>query len=93
MSGEFLRGNEKVSCTLAGAWDKELSVVMPNGSKRKIWQICPMPKAESRYSLWPVLDADLLYTGQALVDMPAIPAKQRSFKSPAKILLQFLVWR
>ncbi len=43
-----MRGEEKLPCALAGAWDKELSVTMPNGTKRKIWQTYAMPKAESR---------------------------------------------
>lgn len=48
VTGEFLRGQDKLPCSLTGTWDKELSVAMPNGTKRKIWQIRSMPKAESR---------------------------------------------
>lgn len=51
VTGEFLRGQDKLPCSLTGTWDKELSVAMPNGTKRKIWQICSMPKAESRYNM------------------------------------------
>lgn len=51
VSGEFLRDKEKLPCTLTGTWDKELSITMPNGAKRKIWQTYPMPKAESRYNM------------------------------------------
>ena len=51
VSGEFMRGSEKLPCTLAGTWDKDLHVCMPNGAKRKLWQIYPMPKAESRQGL------------------------------------------
>ena len=51
VSGEFHRGTEKLPCTLTGTWDKELSVAMPNGTKRKIWQTYPMPEAESRQVL------------------------------------------
>lgn len=51
VSGEFLRGSEKLPCTLAGTWDKELNVVMPNGAKRRVWQIAAMPEAESRCAL------------------------------------------
>ncbi|KAL3151264.1 hypothetical protein ABBQ38_013103 [Trebouxia sp. C0009 RCD-2024] len=51
VSGEFVRGKEKLPCTLAGAWDKEVHVNMPDGSKRKLWQTYPMPKAESRQAV------------------------------------------
>lgn len=51
VTGEFHRGTEKLPCTLTGTWDKELSVAMPNGTKRKIWQTYPMPEAESRYNM------------------------------------------
>lgn len=51
VSGEFWRDEEKLACTLAGTWDKELSATMPDGTKRKIWQTRPMPKAESRYNM------------------------------------------
>lgn len=43
-----MRGVEKLPCTLSGTWDKDLHVCMPNGAKRKLWHIYPMPKAESR---------------------------------------------
>lgn len=48
-----MRGTEKLPCTLAGTWDKDLHVCMPNGAKRKLWQIYAMPKAESRQELHP----------------------------------------
>ena len=48
VTGEFWRDAEKLPCTLAGTWDKEVRVTLPNGSTRRIWQTLPMPKAESR---------------------------------------------
>lgn len=51
VSGQFLRDDEKLPCTLGGAWDKELYVNMPDASKRRLWQTYPMPKAETRYNM------------------------------------------
>ena len=48
VSGDFFRGQEKLLVTLTGTWDKELTVNMPNGTKRSIWQTYAMPKTESR---------------------------------------------
>lgn len=63
--GEFLRDNEKLPCTMTGTWDKELSVVMPNGSKRRVWQIAEMPEAESRSDMAHMdYDTSLLLPGR-----------------------------
>lgn len=51
VTGEFWRDAEKLPCSLAGTWDKEVRVTLPNSSTRKLWQIYPMPKAESRYNM------------------------------------------
>jgi len=70
VSGEFLRDKEKLPCMLTGSWDKELSITMPNGAKRKIWQTYPMPKAESRRAPFPVI-INVIYMQAGLHDLPA----------------------